>query len=444
VSVKKKMGIIVGGGPAPGINAVIGAATIEAINRGFEVIGFYDGFRWLSSDSFSIQDHSLELHIKKVARVHFAGGSILRTSRTSLLDKTHLSTQSRVSPDNSKVQNVLRHLRILGVSHLLTIGGDDTALSARFVGDAAGGAIRMVHVPKTIDNDLPLPYDIPTFGFSTARLNGTYLIKSLMADSRTTGRWYIVETMGRSAGWLAMSIGMAAGATLTLIPEEFAPNSRLQHIADVIEGAILKRAAMGRPDGVALLAEGLTYQLGDPHELEQLLGREVPVDSAGHPRLAEVDLARLLKKELEERFAQRGRSIALVDHELGYELRSADPSPFDMGYCRSLGYFSVQLFLSDAPSHVMVSIVNGNLQPIEMSDMIDPQTNRTRTRVVDIKSDSYRVARAYQIRLEQSDLDDPATLIKLAAESGLTPEDFRTRFARAATRHCDAQSDETE
>lgn len=434
----RRLGIIVGGGPAPGINAVIGAATIEAIKQGFEVVGFYEGFRWLASEHFIHERHSVRLEIAAVARIHFDGGSILRTARTSLLDETKLADKQPVVPHAGRVGRVLSNLQGLGITDLLTIGGDDTALSARFVCDAAAGRIRLVHVPKTIDNDLPLPADVPTFGFSTARFIGTGLVKNLMLDSQTTGRWYFVETMGRSAGWLAMSIGMSAGVTLTLIPEEFEENTKIGQMADVLEGAILKRRAMGRPDGVALIAEGLTYKLGDVPSLERLLGRPVPLDAAGHPRLSEIDLAELLRREVQERFKARGEKFEVVSHELGYELRSADPSPQDMSYCRSLGYFAVYLLAKpNGCASVMVSINNGNLDPIALHDMIDPATNRTRIRTVNIHSDSYRVARAYMIRLERSDLDDPDMLMRLAREAKATPEEFKARFQRAATRLVD-------
>lgn len=427
-----KLGIIVGGGPAPGINGVINAAAIEAINRGYEVIGFYDGFQWLCSDRFDRDRHTVKLDISSVARIHFDGGSILRTSRTSLLDNVRLKSHKMVAPDPVKVDRVLANLRALGIDNLLTIGGDDTALSARFVIDSADRTIRVVHVPKTIDNDLPLPADVPTFGFSTARLIGTELVKNLMRDSQTTGRWYIAETMGRSAGWLALSIGLAAGATLTLIPEEFPSRTKVSDVLDILEGAILKRRTMGRPDGVAIVAEGLTYKLGDREELEIMLGREIPLDAAGHMRLSEVNLANLLKNQIQERFRRRGQFIELVDHELGYELRSADPTPFDMAYCRMLGYFSIHLLREGGKAAVMVSIAHGNVHPIEFHDMIDPATNRTRIRQVDINSDVYRAARAYMIRLEPSDFASSRTLERLAAEAGMTVEEFRDRFEHAA------------
>lgn len=431
----KKIGILVGGGPAPGINAVIGAATIEARNKGLEVVGFFDGFQWLSSDRFDPQVHAKTLQISDVARIHFDGGSILRTSRASLLDKKAMKDNPRATPNPELVSRVVANLRSLGVDGLLTIGGDDTALSARFTTDFAEGGIRLVHVPKTIDNDLPLPGDIPTFGFSTARYIGTHLVKNLMHDSETTGRWYICETMGRTAGWLSMAIGMAAGATISLIPEEFDDNTKFQHILDVLDGAILKRRVLGRPHGVAVIAEGLAYKLGDKEELEALLGREIPLDAAGHMRLAEVDLARLIKDRLTALYKERGHDLTVQDLEIGYELRSADPTPFDMGYCRSLGYFGIQLLLDDsAPKGAMAAIVNGNLEALDLHEMADPETNRTQTRVVDIRSDVYRIARAYMIRLEKTDLENPEMLSRLAAEARMSPEGFRKRFARAATR----------
>lgn len=433
----KRVGILVGGGPAPGINAVIGAATIEAINQGLEVIGFYDGFRWLCDDEFDPAAHMVRLDIPTVARIHFDGGSILRTSRTSLLDEERLKASTVIGPHEARVKQVVQHLSLLGIGQLITIGGDDTVLSARLVCDAAQGAIRLVHVPKTIDNDLPLPHEVVTFGFSTARFFGAQIVKNLMQDSRTTGRWYLVTAMGRKAGWLAMGIGQSAGATVTLIPEEFDDDIRLQAIADVLEGAMLKRRVMGRNDGVALVAEGLAYRLGDREELQRLLGKEVPVDAAGHLRLAEVPLGDMLRNELRQRFKDRGESVTIVSHELGYELRSADPTPKDAAYCRALGHGSIRLLLERtdrSAAGVMVTLVSGNLVPMSFSELIDPETNRTRTRLVDVGSYAYQVGRAYQIRLERSDLDDPTKLSKLAAEARMTPDEFRKRYEMAATR----------
>ncbi|UCC29666.1 MAG: 6-phosphofructokinase [Phycisphaerales bacterium] len=426
-----KMGIIVGGGPAPGINGVIGAAAIEAINNGLAVLGFYDGFTHLAGEHFDPDNHTTDLLIKEMSRIHFDGGSVLRTARTNLLDQGSIETSMVVHPDRVKTSHVCERLRSLGITHLLTIGGDDTALSARFVAEELSGRIRVVHVPKTIDNDLPLPGDIPTFGFTTARHIGSGIVANLMEDSRTTARWYVVVTMGRNAGFLALGIGKSAGATLTLIPEEFPESTTMAQVADVIEGAMLKRRTMERSDGVAVLAEGLAYKLRDCEELSRLLGRDIPVDAAGHPRLSEVPLARLLRNELKRRFASRGDDAAIVSHTLGYELRCARPTTFDMGYTRDLGHGGVRLLLDstrDLPAGVMVTLQAGHLVPVSFEDMINPETNRTRIRQVDLDSYTYSVARAYMIRLEKADFESPTMLAALAAQAKTTPHQFRERY----------------
>jgi len=432
-----KMGIIVGGGPAPGINGVIGAAAIEAINNGLSVLGFYDGFSHLADTVFNPQEHVKELTIADMARIHFSGGSILRTARTSLLDASKLSASVRAQPDPVKASRVCDRLKSFGITHLLTIGGDDTALSARFVSELSGGSIQVVHVPKTIDNDLPLPGDIPTFGFATARHLGAEIVANLMEDSRTTRRWYIVVTMGRNAGYLALGIGKAAGATLTIIPEEFPESTSIKQLADILEVAILKRRVMGRCDGVAVLAEGLSYKLGDQKELGNLLGREIPVDAAGHVRLAEVPLGQLLKEELIRRFKLRDDTLTIVFQNLGYELRCARPASSDMAYTRDLGHGGVRLLLdssTDFPPGVMVTLQGGNLVPVPFDDMIDPETNRTRVRVVDLESYTYKVARAYMIRPEPADFESPTTLAALAKEAKMTPLQFRERYEEAVGR----------
>ncbi len=430
-----KLAIIVGGGPAPGINAVIGAATIEAINHGMSVVGIYEGFRWLATDNFVAERHAVELRIGDVGRIHFDGGSLLLTSRTTLLDESHLQKSTVVKMHEQKVSNVLRHLIELGVTHLVTIGGDDTALSARFVAEKTNGRIRVVHVPKTIDNDLPLPGEISTFGFSTARHIGSSLVANLMEDARTAGRWFTVVAMGRHAGFLALGMGKSTGATLTLIPEAFPRDISFEHLIDIIEGSMIKRRAMRRPYGVVVIAEGLAYRLGDTEEIERLLGRKVPLDAAGHLRLAEVPMARLVTDALNRRFAERGDSITVVPQTLGYMLRCASPVPFDMAYCRELGNGAIRLLLDtslDLRGGVMVTIQGSNLRPMRFSAMVDPQTNRTRIRTVDTESDAYRGARSYMICLEKRDFEDPVMLARLASAARLSEDEFVVRYRKAA------------
>jgi ATP-dependent phosphofructokinase / diphosphate-dependent phosphofructokinase len=415
----ERLGILVGGGPAPGINSVISAVTIEAITSGLEVIGIYDGFEHLMKGR---TDMVRQLTIPDVSRIHFDGGSILRTSRAN---------PTRTPED---LQNTVKALRELGIRYLVTIGGDDTAFSASEVVKAAGGNIRVAHVPKTIDNDLPLPGGMPTFGFETARHVGTELVRNLMEDSRTTNRWYFVVAMGRKAGHLALGIGKAAGATITVIGEEF-PKERitLAEVCDVLEGAILKRRVMGRKDGVAVIAEGIGEKI-DPEELAKIPGVEVERDPHGHIRLGEIPLATILKREIQRRFKERGEKMTIVDVTLGYELRCAPPIPFDIDYTRTLGYGAVKFLLSEPKDDKvkeggMVCLVGGRLEILPFDELRDPVTGRTKVRLVDINSEHYRVAREYMIRLERDDLENPEMLAKLAAAAKMTPEEFKKKFA---------------
>ena len=196
---KNKLAILVGGGPAPGINAVIGAATIRARLEGIEVVGIRDGFEWIMQGDV---DHAMPLTIDAVSRIHFRGGSHLGIARAN------------PTKDPALLDNVIDSLLRLGVSQLVTIGGDDTAFSAMKLEERAAGRIRVVHVPKTIDNDLDLPPHVDTFGFQSARHYGVDIVKNLMVDAKTTSRWYFVVAMGRKAGHLALGIGKAAGATV--------------------------------------------------------------------------------------------------------------------------------------------------------------------------------------------------------------------------------------
>ena len=439
---ERHLAILVGGGPAPGINSVISAAAIEAANSGMRVTGMYDGLKRLLADRFDPADHSVDLLSQDLDTVHFAGGSVIRTSRANLLDEA-AAQEGRAAPDKVKIRRVLRRLRRLGVTHLLTIGGDDTALSARLIADWSKGRVRVAHCPKTIDNDLPLPDDMVTFGFSTARHNGAKIAQSLLDDARTTRRWYIIVAMGRNAGFLALGVGKSAGATLTLIPEEFREGVTLPQIADVIEGAMLKRRALGRRDGVVVVAEGLVYRMGGLEAVREALGQEVPLDAAGHLRLSEVPLARLLRGELARRHAERGDPITMVSETLGYELRSASPTPFDMSYCRDLGHGAVRMLLDPDCPNAMATMRGGRIRPMPFDDMTDPRTGRTRVRLVSLASDEYRVARAYMTRLEPFDLASKTKVSKMAALAGMSRDEFLARFAPVVDGTiCEAPPDE--
>ena len=406
----KKLAILVGGGPAPGINSVISAATIRCQIDGVEVVGIRDGFEWLMQGNV---EHIVPLTIERVSRIHFRGGSYIGISRAN-------PTQ-----DPQHLENTIISLLRLNVSQLITIGGDDTAFSAMKLEEKAGGRIRVAHVPKTIDNDLDLPPYVDTFGFQTARHVGVEIVKNLMVDARTTSRWYFVIAMGRKAGHLALGIGKAAGATLTLIPEEFEGRKiRLKAVVDTLAGAIVKRLSYGRRDGVAVIAEGLALGI-DPGDFTGI--DEVERDDHGNVRIAEVNIGEILKSAVGRRLKEFKVKATLVAKNIGYELRCADPIPFDMEYTRDLGYCAAKYLLSGGNA-AMISMQGGHFVPIPFTQLLDPVTGRAKLRLVDTHSTRYAIARRYMIRLRRDDFDDPHELAKFAATAGLSLQDFREQF----------------
>jgi 6-phosphofructokinase len=405
----KKLAIVVGGGPAPGINAVIGAATIRAALEGIDVVGVRDGFEWLMQGDI---EHVTPLTIDAVSRIHFRGGSHIGIARAN------------PTSDPKYLENVVISLLRLDVTRLLTIGGDDTAYSAMKIEETAAGRIHVVHVPKTIDNDLDLPPTVDTFGFQTARHNGAEIVKNLMVDAKTTSRWYFVITMGRKTGHLALGIGKAAGATLSLIPEEFPKPLRLKTIVDTLVGAIIKRMSYGRRDGVAMIAEGVVLDI-DPSDLSSL--HDVERDAHGHLRIAEVNIGEILKAQVAARLKELGVKATIVAKNIGYELRCADPIPYDMEYARDLGYCAAKYLLAGGNS-AMVSMQGGHFVPIPFTSLIDRETGRTKVRLVDTHSIRYAIARRYMIRLRGDDFDDPNELTKFAATVHMSLDDFRRQF----------------
>jgi 6-phosphofructokinase 1 len=395
---KKTLAILVGGGPAPGINGVIRSITIEAVNSGLNVIGIYDGFEYLSRGDSS---HTTELRIDDVSRIHFDGGSIM-------------------------LEATLKALTQLSVDYLVTIGGDDTATSGYKIDQLAKGQIQVAHIPKTIDNDLPLPGNMPTFGYQTARDFGFRIVQSIMMDAATTRRWYYIVSMGRKAGHLALGIGKAAGATLTIIGEEFRDRIiSFETVCDILEASIIKRMAQGNPYGVAILAEGIITRI-DQEDLMKHPYVNLEKDLHGNIRLSEVDIGRITKDEVRRRLRERGINVTIVNKDIGYELRCASPIPFDCEYTQDLGYAAVR-YLLDGNSGAIVTVDKGHLIPVRFEDIINAD-GRISTREVDVDSDSYQVARKYMIRLEAGDFEEIKNVARLALIGNMKTDDFIKKF----------------
>lgn len=408
-----RLGILAAGGPAPGINSVIAAAAIRARFEGLEVVGIRDGFRWIKEGDIS---QVVELTHDNVAPIHFRGGSFIGI---------HRANPAR----EGKLEATLDSLMRLGIDKLICIGGDGTAASAMRLRDMAGDRLRVVHVPKTIDNDLPLEPDVPAFGFQTARHVGVGIVENLGTDAETTSRWYFVVTQGRQAGHLALGIGKAASATLTLIPEEFPTKVRLSRLVDILTGAIVKRLSQGKSWGVAVLAEGLINCVEEADIADEL--RAAGHNEHGAVLLTEVNLGQLLKDRVLRRLTQFPSSgdlaLTIKPQNVGYELRCTDPIPFDLEYTRDLGYSATKYLLEGGDS-AMVSIQRGRFVAIPFEAMFDPKTMRTRVRNVDRDSESYKIALRYMTRIRRDDFKDDEKIARMAGIVGLSSEEFRSQF----------------
>lgn len=406
---EKVLAIVCGGGPAPGMNGVISSVTLEAIRNGFKVLGMFEGFSHLAKR----EKVYVELTEARVNKLHLEGGCYLQMSRYNPTKK------------EEDLKAVSETLTELGVNYLVTVGGDDTAFSAMSVAAYAkknGYTINAVHVPKTIDNDLPLPEGIPTFGFETARAMGSEEVIHLIEDAYTSNnRWYFVIAMGRTAGHLALGIGRSSGAAVTIIPEEFKQDKiSLKQVADILLGTMIKEKLRGRSYGVGIIAEGVIEKI-DEEDLKKL--GDLALDEHGHIRYAELDFGDILKKMVEKELAKIGTKLTIVDKEIGYELRCARPIAFDIDYTRSLGYAAVR-FLLEGETGAMISIQPSGAVALYFDDLKDPATGKTKVRRVNIDSESYKIARGFMRRIEKEDLDNA----ELAKMFNMSVEDFKKNY----------------
>ncbi|MBT7616755.1 MAG: 6-phosphofructokinase [Calditrichaeota bacterium] len=408
---KKNIGILTAGGPCPGINAVIAAALLYANEQGVKVITLHQGFKWIMQGDIT---HVSTLSAEDANRIHYRGGSLIHVARDN------------PTKDSKFLENTIDSLQRLNIDKLITIGGDDTAYSALSLEEKANGRIQVVHVPKTIDNDLDLPPGVNTFGFQTARHVGATVIENLLMDAQTATRWYFVIAMGRKAGHLALGIGNAAAAQVSIIPEEFAGKNKLtlDKLTDILVGAIVKRLSSGFEYGVAVLAEGLVEAMTE-ESLKDF--PDLVRDEHGNIRFAEVDFGDIIKKKVIARLAEFKLTNTIISKDLGYELRCADPIAYDKEYSRQLGYCASKYIL-EGGNRAMVSIQDGKFVPMFFDELVDSETGRPRIRMVDVTSEAYQIARQYMTRLTTADFRNQPQLEKYAETTGIDSEEFIRQF----------------
>jgi 6-phosphofructokinase len=375
---KGRFGIIVSGGPAPGINCVIASTVIEAHNNGYETIGFRDGFRAVCNNE---ENALVPLTLNSISGIYNTGGSILGTTRHHPF----------VNDENKN--NFVEALKAHNIDKLVIIGGEGSAFVSYQLSKQMPD-IQVVHVPKTIDNDLILPNNYPSFGFETARYAGTKIIDTLMVDAKTSRRWFLVTSMGRKAGFLALGLGVAAGATLTLIPEEYPVNSSTpSQIAGTIFSSINRRAKAGKFYGVAIMAEGLLDCLAPD---SSPLIENCPRDELGRIRYSQIELGDVILPALKSLINNAGLDIKLIPKNIGYELRCHSPVSYDIEYTKFLAYGAVK-FLLEGKTGIMITRDFDELGFKTLESMIGDD-GLIKSRTVDLESDLYTVSRTFMIR----------------------------------------------
>ena len=364
--------ILCGGGPAPGMNSVSMSVAKTFLTKGFRVIGLHGGYSGLFSKNARTEDITFFIADRYFNR----GGSYLEMSR---FKPTDADFENNFNLDLFKDNNI---------KLLVTIGGDDTASTANRISKflaAKGYPIANIHCPKTIDNDLPLPANAPTFGYNSAKNEGAHLARTVYEDARTSGNWLVISAMGRTCGSLALGIGEATHCPMTIIPEMFNKTEIcLDKVVKLSISAILKRKVMGVNYGTIVAAEGLFHEF-KAEEMEAA-GVHFSYDDHGHPELGKVSKAVLFNDLLEAEFKKIGLKVKSRPVEIGYDVRCQDPVAYDLTYCTELAMGVYHLY-SEGKTGCMVYVDSyGNVSPLYLADLQDPTTGKIPPRVVDINA----------------------------------------------------------
>ena len=370
---KEAIAILTGGGPAPGINTVVGSVAKTFLAKGYRVIGLHYGYSGLFNPNPRYED----LDLFKVDYIFNQGGSYLTMSRFKPTDKDF---EENFNLDFFKNNDI---------KLLVTVGGDDTASTANRIAkflEAKQYKIANIHVPKTIDNDLPLPAGMPTFGYQSAKNAGSVIGRAVYNDARTSNNWFVVAAMGRSAGHLAFGIASACHYPMIIIPEMFNKTTiTVDKIINMMISSIIKRKLIGMDYGVAMISEGVFHALSEEEIIKS--GIHFSYDEHGHPELGKVSKAMMFNDLLEKKVKELGLKVKSRPVEIGYEVRCQTPCAFDLVYCSELGMGVYKLF-SEGKTGCMVYVSHdGSVSPLYLQHLQDPETGKIPPRLVDIHSD---------------------------------------------------------
>ena len=357
MKMEKSIVILTGGGPAPGMNTVVGTIAKTFLSNGYRVIGLHGGYKGL----FSPTQKTTDIDFLLADSIFNRGGSYLMMSRY------------KPSQEDFDKNFNLDFFKNNNIQLLVTVGGDDTASTANRIAKflaAKNYPIANIHVPKTIDNDLPLPSNIPTFGYHSAKSEGTKIATTVYEDARTSGTWFVVSAMGRSAGHLALGIGATCHYPMIVIPEMFnRTDITIDKIVNMAISAIIKRKIMGLSYGAIMISEGVFHAFS--HTDLEAAGVKFTYDDHGHPELGKISKAQMFNELLEKKLDKLGISVKSRPVEIGYEVRCVTPIAYDLMYCSQLGMGVYQLFKEGATGCMVYLDLNNKIKPLYLSDIQD-------------------------------------------------------------------------
>ena len=324
----KKIAISTGGGDAPGLNAVIRAAALSAMRRGWEVYGVRDGFHGILSPEEYPGGGFIPLTHERISGITHLGGTILGTSNRNNPLKYPIIHPDGTKEEVDRSDEIVRGFRLHRIDALITVGGDGSLAIASVL---AQKGLRLISVPKTIDNDLDKT-DV-TFGFDTAVGFATEALDRLHSTAASHGRVMVVEVMGRYGGWIALHAGIAGSADAILIPEH------PYDIQKVVE-KIKERDTSGSKFTIIVVAEGARPVGGDVSVVEQEAGRAERLGGVGEKIAADIH-------------AITGKDTRLV--VLGHLLRGGSPTSFDRLTALRFGAAAVRA-LEEGQAGIMVAL----------------------------------------------------------------------------------------
>ncbi len=371
---KKTIAILCSGGPAPGINSVISSIAKSFLKEDWRVIGFNEGTKTIFTD----KPETVEFDFAYADYIYNRGGSVLR--------------MSRYKPKDSEFNT--KFFTKNNVKLLVTIGGDDTASTANRLTKYLKKKkvnVKNIHVPKTIDNDLPLPERLPTFGFRTAKNEGARIAQTIYEDARSSGNWFVVSVMGREAGHLAFGIGTACHYPLVIIPEMFRGKKiTFSKIIDMMISSILVRKTIGVHHGAIMISEGLFHYMDEDEIINS--GINFTFDEHGHPELGIVSKAHIFNILLQKKLKELGMVVKSRPVEIGYGVRSCHPTAFDLNYCTMLGMGVKKLYDEGHTGCIVIAKANGKISPLYLKDIEDKKTSKIKVRLVDVNAEDYKLA----------------------------------------------------